>query len=264
MGIILKIKYKGRGAMKRFMLLVTLLTLVVLGGCGKKEVVQEEKKVLYVGTNAEYKPFEYLEEGKIVGFDAELMEKILENLGYEMEWKNMSFDGLIPALQSEKLDLIIAGMTPTDARKKAVDFSDSYLTTNQSFVILEGNEELKTLDDLKNKKLGVQLGTAQETIARDVEGSKITAYTSITAAILDLQSEKVDAVVLENLVALPYIKNNKGLKKIDIDELPKADVAIAINKGNEELLENINKEINNLKENGFYDEIFNKYFVDLE
>lgn len=250
--------------MKKIMLILSLITLVVLGGCGKKETAKEEKKVLYVGTNAEYKPFEYLEEGKIVGFDAELMEKILENLGYDMEWKNMSFDGLIPALQSQKIDLIIAGMTPTDERKKAVDFSDSYLTTNQSFVIIEKNNELKTMDDLKNKKLGVQLGTAQETIARGIEGSKITPYTSITSAILDLKSEKVDAVVLENLVALPYIKNNEGLKKVDIEELPKADVAIALNKGNEELLEKINKELQNLKDNGFYDEVFNKYFVDLK
>jgi polar amino acid transport system substrate-binding protein len=250
--------------MKKIMLIVSLVLLVVLGGCGKKEAAQEEKKVLFVGTNAEYKPFEYLEDGKIVGFDAELMEKILENLGYEMEWKNMSFDGLIPALQSKKIDLIIAGMTPTDERKKAVDFSNSYLTTNQSFVISKDNNELKKLDDLKNKKLGVQLGTAQEAIARDIEGAKITPYTSITAAILDLKSGKVDAVVLENLVALPYIKNNEGLKKIDIEELPKADVAIAINKGNEELLGKINQELENLKENGFYDEIFNKYFVDIQ
>jgi polar amino acid transport system substrate-binding protein len=176
----------------------------------------------------------------------------------------MSFDGLIPALQSKKIDLIIAGMTPTDERKKAVDFSNSYLTTNQSFVISKDNNELKKLDDLKNKKLGVQLGTAQEAIARDIEGAKITPYTSITAAILDLKSGKVDAVVLENLVALPYIKNNEGLKKIDIEELPKADVAIAINKGNEELLGKINQELENLKENGFYDEIFNKYFVDIQ
>lgn len=250
--------------MKKIMLIVSLVMLVVLGGCGKKETAQEEKKVLFVGTNAEYKPFEYLEDGKIVGFDAELMEKILENLGYEMEWKNMSFDGLISALQRDKIDLIIAGMTPTEERKKAVDFSDSYLTTNQSFVIIEKNNELKTMDDLKNKKLGAQLGTAQENIAKDIEGAKVTSYTSITAAILDLKSEKLDAVVLENLVALPYIKNNEGLKKIDIEELPKADVAIAIKKGNEELLEKINKELQTLKENGFYDEIFNKYFVDIQ
>ncbi len=249
--------------MKKIMVLIAVLMLAVLGGCGKKEAVKEEKKVLYVGTNAEYKPFEYLEEGKIVGFDAELMEKIVENLGYEIEWKNMSFDGLIPALQSKKIDLIIAGMTPTEDRKKAVDFSDVYFTTNESFVILEKNQELKTMDDLKNKKLGVQLGTAQEQIARGIEGAEITAYTSITAAILDLKSEKVDAVVLENVIALPYIKNNEGLKKIDIDELPKGEVAIAINKGNEELLGKINKEIEKLKENGFYDEIFNKYFVDI-
>ena len=119
-------------------LIIGILMIASLVGCGeKKEVENTTKKVkkIYVGTNAEYKPYEYIENGKIIGFDIEFMEALAKNLGYEIEWKNLSFDGLLPALQTQKIDMVIAGMSPTEERKKAVDFTDIYHSGDQSVLV---------------------------------------------------------------------------------------------------------------------------------
>lgn len=99
--------------MKKLFCAVMLLLMGIVGSVS----FAKENKVLYVGTNAEFQPFEYLENGKIVGFDVELMEEIAKLMGKEIEWKNIAFDGLLPALQAKKLDVIIAGMTATEERK---------------------------------------------------------------------------------------------------------------------------------------------------
>ncbi len=95
--------------------------IIIITTCGSKE----ENKKIYVGTNAEFAPFEYLEGDKIVGFDIDLVNAIAKEAGFEIEIVDMEFDGLLPALQSKKVDLVIAGMTATEERKKAVEFSDS-------------------------------------------------------------------------------------------------------------------------------------------
>lgn len=100
--------------MKKVLFKIVVLLMMVFGAAGA--YAKEKGNVLYVGTNAEFQPFEYLENGKIVGFDVELMEAIAKELGKEVEWKNISFDGLLPALQSKKLDVIIAGMSATEER----------------------------------------------------------------------------------------------------------------------------------------------------
>ena len=117
--------------MKKLFCAVMLLLMGIVGSVS----FAKENKVLYVGTNAEFQPFEYLEDGKIVGFDVELMEEIAELMGKEIEWKNIAFDGLLPALQAKKLDVIIAGMTATEERKKFVNFSETYYTSNQMILI---------------------------------------------------------------------------------------------------------------------------------
>ena len=158
--------------MRKF--LVTLLSLVLF-------VFSFGEKKLYVGTNAEFKPYEYLEGDKIVGFDIELMEAMAEEAGYTVKWNNMTFDGLLPALQMGKIDAVIAGMSPTAERQKAVDFGKPYLNfqTGHAVIVREDEKDIVKNEYLNGKVVGVQLGTKQEDLAKSF-GAEIVRYDSFT------------------------------------------------------------------------------------
>lgn len=220
-------------------------------------------KKLYVGTNAEYKPYEYIENGKIVGFDAELMEAICKKLDYEVVWSNIAFDGLIPALQMNKIDAIIAGMKQTPERKKAVTFSMPYLliASDEHFILVNKNSKLTSKEQLKGLKIGTQLGTVQEEFAKKMtDADKVVLYNSWTGALMDVENNKIDAVILSDTSATEYLKTMKNLKKLDTvkDETPGS--SIAFKKGNTQLAEETNKAIMELVEEGTYLKILQKYF----
>lgn len=243
--------------MKKLINLIGILMMIVLVGCGKEE---EQTKKLYIGTNAEYKPYEYIENGEITGFDIEFMEALAENLGYEIEWKNLSFDGLLPALQTQKIDVVIAGMTPTEERKKAIDFTDIYYSSAQAILVNEDTYGIKILNDLKGKVVGVQLGTIQETMANEIEGVEIKRYNSFTGAILELNNKKIDAVIVGEVVANNYLENNKKLKLAGLLDERQDGSAIALGKGQQKLISDLNEEIKKMKKSGKYQELINKYF----
>ena len=136
---------------KIFLMLAVVFMFVACGG-------EKENKVYVVGTNAEYPPFEYMEDGKIVGLDAEIIEEISKRIGMEYKWSNMNFDGLIPALQTKKVDVVIAGMSATPEREKAVSFSIPYLVSNATIITNKSNP-IKDMNDLSGKSYGVELGT---------------------------------------------------------------------------------------------------------
>ncbi len=245
---------------KIFKLMMVLVAGLVLVSCGGNDKSNEVKtKELLIGTNAEYKPYEYMEGDKIVGFDIDFMEEIAKSLGYTIKWKNMSFEGLVPALQGKKVDLVIAGMTPTEERMKNVDFTQVYYSSKQSVLTLD-SAMVENIDDLKGAKIGVQLGTLQEGIAGGIEGTEVKRYNSFTGAVLDLKQDKIDAVIVGSVVAKPYLDNNPELKlAFNIDDSSDGS-AIALRKGQEELLEELNKAIDDIKESGKYQELVSKYF----
>ncbi|MBP6062829.1 MAG: basic amino acid ABC transporter substrate-binding protein [Fusobacteriaceae bacterium] len=242
--------------MKKLLLVICLVLSTVLIGCGKKA---EEKKVYHVGTNAEYAPFEYLENGKIVGFDIELLETIAKKVGIEIQWDNMSFDGLIPALQSGKIDMAIAAMTVTEARMKTVNFSAPYQESPTTFLTTT-ESTFNDMKDIKGKKYGVQLGTTQEVIASGIENAEIVTYTSVAVAILDLKANKLDSVLVDKSVANNFIGANSGIKSIG--DYQGESKAIAFNKNfDKELLEKINKVIEEMKKDGSLDALGKKYKI---
>ena len=145
--------------MKKLLFKAVVLLMMLFGAVGA--YAKEVSKVLYVGTNAEFQPFEYLENGKIVGFDVELMEALADELGKKVEWKNISFDGLLPALQSKKLDVIIAGMSATEDRKKFVNFSETYYTSNQMILVQKEKPAVDSFDNLSGHDVGVFLDTQE-------------------------------------------------------------------------------------------------------
>lgn len=220
----------------------------------KLEKIKEDGK-LVIGTSADYPPYEFhnLEDGKdeIVGFDIAIAKIIAKDLGVELEIKDMGFDGLLPALKADKVDIIIAGMTPTEDRKKSVDFSKVYYTAVQkALVSTENKDVLKSVEDLTGKKIGVQRATIQEEIAKEqIKDAEIKALTSIADLVMQLKSNKIDAVIAEGPVSGAYAKNIEGIEIANIKfETEDSGSAVAINKGNEDLVEAINSTLDRLIE----------------
>lgn len=217
------------------------------------------KEKIYVGTNAEFPPFEYLEKGEIVGFDIEMMNEIGKVLDADIKIQDMAFDGLLPALQMKKVDVVIAGMTATEERQKMVSFTQPYYTASQVIIVKEGNNSIKSFDDLKGKRVGVMLGFTGDVIVSDMEGVKIERYNAAYAGIMALKADKIDAVVLDSEPAENYVKQNSGLQIAEA-ESAQEKYAIAVRKNDKELLEKLEKGLNEIKANGTYDKLLKKYF----
>lgn len=217
------------------------------------------KERIYVGTNAEFPPFEYLENGKITGFDIELMNEIGKVLNADIKIQDMAFDGLLPALQLKKVDVVIAGMTATEERMKTVEFTQPYYTASQVIIVKEGDNSIKSFEDLKGKRVGVMLGFTGDTVVSEIEGVKIERFNAAYAGIMALKADKADAVVLDSEPAKNYVKQNPGLKLAEADAA-KEEYAIAIRKNDKALLEKIEKALTEIKANGTYDKLIEKYF----
>ncbi|WP_300330490.1 transporter substrate-binding domain-containing protein [Fusobacterium sp.] len=230
--------------------LVSMLMLGILG-CEKNS-----EKIYVIGTNAEYPPFEYMENGKISGLDAEIIEKISQKTGIKYKWSNMNFDGLIPALQTKKLDIVIAGMSATPEREKAVKFSVPYLTSNATIITNKINP-IKNMNDLSGKNYGVELGTTKEVAARKINDAKVTPFSSNTGAIVALKSGKIDGMVLDESVAKKFVEKNKDL--VIVGNLTGEPKAIAFNKDEKDLKETFDKAIEELLKDGTIEKLKVKY-----
>lgn len=235
------------------LIMISTIIFIAIIGCEK------ENKKLYVGTNAEFEPFEYREGGNIVGFDIELIGEISKLINKDIEVEDMAFDGLLPALQTKKIDLIIAGMTATEERKKNVNFSESYYKSQQAIVVNNDENGISTFDNLVGKEVGVVLGYTGDIIVSEMANVKVQRYNATSEAIMALKSKKVQAVVLDYEPAKNYSAQNPELKLIETDSQSE-EYAIAIRKEDTQLLNDINKALATLKENGTYDALLNKYF----
>lgn len=239
--------------MFKILALLSTITLIIIG-CTKKE----ENK-LYVGTNAEFQPFEYREGNKIVGFDIDLINEISKICDFNVEIVDMKFDGLLPSMEAKKIDLIIAGMTKTDEREKFVNFSEPYYNSKQIIIVHKDNEDIKSFDNLSGKKVGVVLGYIGDLIVSDMTNVDVEKFNAVSETILALKSAKVDAIVLDYEAAKNYVSQNKELKLIETDSANE-EYAIAIRKDDTELLNKINDALKTIKENGIYDSLLEKYF----
>lgn len=217
------------------------------------------KDKIFVGTNAEFPPFEYLDKGEVTGFDIELVNELGKVMDADVKVLDMSFDGLLPALQMKKVDLVIAGMTATEERKKTVSFTQPYYTASQVIIVKEGNNSIKSFDDLKGKKVAVMLGFTGDTIVSEIEGVSIERFNAAYAGIMALQADKVEAVVLDSEPAKNYVKQNPGLVLAEADA-EQEEYAIALRKNDKALLEKVEKALAEIKANGTYDALIKKYF----
>ncbi|OCL25838.1 glutamine ABC transporter substrate-binding protein [Orenia metallireducens] len=250
------------------LLLLTLLSMsLVLGivGCGNNKKSNtfdqmKERGKLVIGTEASYRPFEYHDENdEIIGFDIDIAKAIAEELNLELEIKDIDFDGLIPSLKTGKFDMVIAAMTITEARKKAVSFSSPYFDASQVIAVVSSNNEIKGVADLKGKKVGVQLGTTGDLEVSEMSGIEVTRYEKIPQAFIDLKNGRIDAVVNDMPVTATYVREREGVKIIG-ESFTEEYYGIAFRKNDNKLEEEINNALKNIKDKGIYDEIYAKWF----
>ncbi len=248
--------------------LAIMMSVGLLAACGSTEKANKksgDKKVLVMATSADYPPFEYVETGKsdeIKGFDVDLAKAIAKNLGYKVEIKDMDFSGLVQSLKSGQADFVLAGMTPTEKRKKNVDFSDIYYTA-QHLVVSKKDSGIEKVEDLKGKTVGVQLGSIQEGKAEEINKQvpiKIENRNRIPDLIQEIKSGRFDAAIIEDTVAKGYFEKEQDFKGFTISDDPKeAGSAIAFPK-NSDLTEKFNKELKKMKENGELQKLVVKWF----
>ncbi|NGG18554.1 ABC transporter substrate-binding protein/permease, partial [Staphylococcus aureus] len=190
------------------------------------------------------------------GVDIDLAKKIAKDNNLKLKIVNMSFDSLLGALKTGKIDIIISGMTSTPERKKQVDFSDSYMMTKNIMLVKKDKvNDYKDIKDFNNKKVGAQKGTEQEKIAQtEIENASITSLSRLPDVILALKSGKVEGVVVEKPVAEAYLKQNPklGISNVKFNEEEK-DTVIAVPKDSPKLLSQINKTIKEVKDKGLID-----------
>ena len=261
---------------KGFMRMVLgTMSLLVLAACGNTSgtansaaeadgALQEIKDSgkLVVGTCADYPPYEWhlVQDGadKIIGFDIDIAQAIADELGVELEVQDMDFDGLIPALSTGKIDMIIADMNPTEERKQSVDFTDIYYTQKDALVIKsEDAKDFRSEDDLKKASLATQKATIQETyLLENFPGAEIQSVPKLNTAILYLVTGKADAVLMVETVAKRYVEENEGLEIADFDVASKPnESAIAVAKDSADFLEEVNDILDEMEDSGKIEEL---------
>jgi len=238
------------------LLLAVLLTLAAAG--------MASAQVLRVGSDVAYPPFEYVDEatGEYVGFDMDIIREIGRRLSMDVQVINVAWEGIIPGLLSGHYDVIISAMTITNERAQAVDFSDPYFATGQVILVRADDDRIKEPADLKGKRVAVQIGTTGHFAAERIEGAVVEHYPLTPEAILALKLGRADAVVLDELVALEEVRANPGQVKVVGTPFTIEYYGIAIRKGNPDLLRAINLALAQMKADGTYDEIYDRWFGD--
>lgn len=243
---------------------MSLAAMTLLAGCGsqsdQKTAASNGEKTIIVGTEPTFPPFEFTENDKTVGFDIDLAQAICDKLGYKMEVKNLGFDALIPALRSHQIDLIAAGMDPTEDRKKQVNFTDSYFDSGYNLVVRKDNTDITGYDSIAGKTVGAQVGSKAAEAARE-HGATVKEYDTNSQGWMELDAGTCDAVSIDTAVALYYLKQGGDQKlKIVGDAATSRGVSMATNKDNPEFSKQINDALQALKADGTYDKIYAKWF----
>ena len=236
---------------KRSLTIIMILALAaaVLAGCGSSGGSSsggEEGGTITFGTNAEFPPFEFVTTdgvlGEFDGIDMAIANKIAEDNGMTAVINNMEFDSLLVALENGQMDAVIAGMTVTEERAQAVDFSTPYYTATQVMIVPE-DSEITCAADMDGKQIRVIQGYTGETVVSEM-GYAYESFKKGSEAILELVNGKCDVVVIDSATAAKYVSDNEGLKIVsDTEAFEEEKYAIAVKKGNTEMLDKINTSI---------------------
>jgi len=249
--------------------------LILLSACSGTETDEQGTKLqeikdagkIVIGTNSGYPPYEFFDtrDGKkeLVGYDIDLGNKIAQELGVEVEWKDMEFDALIPSLQSGQIDIVLAGMVATDKRREVVDFSQAYFESQTVAVAMKDKvENLNSAEKLNGKKIVVQTGTTQADAAEEVAGAQVILLPGVSDTIASITTGQADVLFIAEVSAKNIVSKYPELAYSKIeginDTLLFDGASAAIPKGQGALKAEIDKIIQSLKDSGELDEMFNK------
>lgn len=227
-------------------IVVLLISLLFISGCGNKDT-------LVMVTEAGFAPYEYYENGEIVGVDVDIAKQIAKKLGKELEIKDVAFDSIVNEVKTGKADFGAAGISYNEERAEEVDFTINYATSKQIIVVRE-NSNISKKEDLENLTIAVQLGSVGDSyVTQNYENAKIIRQKKYLAAIEDLKTGKADCVVMDELPAKAILKENTNLKILDT-ELFTDSYGMIVKKGNKELLDAINEVLQQLLDEGKIEE----------
>ena len=250
--------------MKKFLSLVLSIVMILgLVACGQKAATTASADgsatKLVMCTNAEFPPYEYKDGGKFMGIDVECAKLIGEKLGVEVEILDIAFDSLIPTVMSGKADFAMAGMTVTEDRKESVDFTHTYQKAVQAIVV-PIDSTISSANSLEGKKIGVQTGTTGDIYCSgDFGDAAVERYSKIIDGFQAMKSGKIDAVVVDDQVASAIVEQDSTAFKILETAYAEEEYAIAVKKGNTDLLNKLNSVIDEIKSNGELQAIVSKY-----
>jgi len=251
--------------MKRFLIPVVLAVLLV-GSIALASTLEEIKArgKIYIGTDATYPPMEFHDEsGEIVGFDIDLGRAIAEELGVEAVFIDTAWDGIFPALDAGKFDIIISSTSITEERLKSKEMSDPYYITSQAIAVRKDNETIRGPEDLRGKIVAVQIGTTGDLAVSEMEGVTVKRFDTIDKAYMEVLNGRADAVVNDLSEVAYRMKMLPDMKIVATFREGEEKYGVTMRKGDVELLAAINEALRRIKASGKYDEIYRKWFGEL-
>jgi len=250
-------------------LIVVLIMGLVLAGCGNSggktagtstggnEAGKQE--VIKVAADTTFPPFEMEVNGKVTGFDIDLINAIAAKENLKVQMQTMDFQGLIPALQTDTVDVAVAGITITPQRAQMVNFSNPYYHSGLS-ILVKKDSNIKGVSDLKGKTVAVKLGTTGDIMMSKMPGVNVKRFNNIDDAYNELQNGGAQAVLFDNPVNQNYINTGHNNVKVVGGLLTGEDYGIAVTKQKPELLKKINDGLARLMASGEYEQLYRKYF----
>ena len=257
----------------RFVSRLVMLTLlgivaIMLAACGSEEVSgdpsDEANDAITVAVVQDYAPFEFKVDDELTGFDVELVEAVAEKAGLSVDWEIMKFDGIIPALQANQVDAAVSAIGIREDRLEVVDFSDPYFESGLSLVALEGND-FESEEDLDGKVIVAKQGTSGLKLANELAEKydvEVTTLQDDATMYMELENGNADIVINDYPSVAYKLKQDGEDSELEIvgDMYPSEDYGIAISKDSEGLLEKMNDGLQELRDSGEFDEIYNRYF----
>lgn len=263
-------------SIQKSIILLLVLSLTFLFACGKDGGQKQsegktkldqikEKGELVMGTSADYPPMEWIQvtgkDQNIVGVDIEIAKAIADKLGVKLVIKNMDFTGLLNSLNADDIDIVLAGMVASPERMKEVDFSEAYYSGGQVLLVRKGEEgTFKSIEDLKGKKIGTQMASIQQQYAEANFDATVTGLENNNNLLMELKNNTFDCLFMAELAAKQFAYANDDVALIeDLDVPDEEGNAVAVKKGNPELLEVINEVISDLQKDDKVTSWFNQY-----